>query len=485
MSMGDSRQLLLYASKTNLDMNLFMERQNTFIRNVNLIRNGGQEEDLDETSSSDAQKSLYYRVVKSRNEVYDIVTRSFLRKRNWLELPHGINLRTTWNLLWTWSKPEIDMSKLFFFQKVNHFPGNKAIVRKDLLKKNVERVQKLGAKAANTFNIIPTTFVLPKEISAFMECFYDGSLKDKQQNIWIMKPIGKSRGRGISLFNDLIDLKYTEQVVVQKYLKNPLLLQGYKFDMRIYVLVTSLHPVEIFIYKEGFARLSTNQYSLDPDTLSDNFIHLTNYSIQKYNSGAPGMGNDVMSGGSKISLKALRGKLEMKGINWQHIWDQVCDIVVKSLICCANEIPHNPNCFELFGYDIIIDTNHNCSLIEVNSSPSLARDHLIDDIIKQQLIDDTIDLVNPLHFDRQRLVEVLERRIKEEQGCKSKINTMNNSKAQFNRDISYILRGQTLRKVGEMPERIGNYERIAPSEKSDKYTKLIQGYKLPAGSRPK
>lgn len=72
-----------------------------------------------------------------------------------------------------------------------------------------------------------------------------------------MKPIGKSRGRGIKLINNIADLNYIDNIVVQKYLKNPLLLDGYKFDMRIYVLVTNLHPLEAFVYREGFARLST------------------------------------------------------------------------------------------------------------------------------------------------------------------------------------------------------------------------------------
>lgn len=70
-----------------------------------------------------------------------------MRKKNWCELPHGMGLKTSWNVLWTWSKPQIDMNKLLLFQKVNHFPFNKNISRKDLLKKNIERCQRLGPKA--------------------------------------------------------------------------------------------------------------------------------------------------------------------------------------------------------------------------------------------------------------------------------------------------------------------------------------------------
>ena len=69
-----------------------------------------------------------------------------------------------------------------------------------------------------------------------------------------------------------------------------------------------------------------------------------------------------------------------------------------------NVIEPNPNCFELFGYDIIIDENLQCWLIEVNSSPSLEKDFLIDEVLKQQLVDDVIEIVNPISYDRSRLL---------------------------------------------------------------------------------
>jgi len=78
-------------------------------------------------------------------------------------------------------------------------------------------------------------------------------------------------------------------------------------------------------------------------------------------------------GGCKITLRMLREKLSKQGISWQKIESQIDSIVVKSLVSVMNSIPQNPNCFELFGYDIMIDQNLKCWLIEVNSSPSLEK----------------------------------------------------------------------------------------------------------------
>ena len=177
--------------------------------------------------------------------MYDIVTTTFLRVKGWRELPHGMNMKSSWNLFWTWAKPELDLNKLLVFQKVNHFPLNKNISRKDLLYKNMENLRRLKVSVP----FMPLTYNLPKEFSQFSAKFHDDQMLEGANNIWIMKPIGKSRGRGIKLINNIANLSYVDNIVVQKYLRNPLLLDGYKFDMRIYVLVTSIHPLEAFVYR--------------------------------------------------------------------------------------------------------------------------------------------------------------------------------------------------------------------------------------------
>jgi hypothetical protein len=99
----------------------------------------------------------------------------------------------------------------------------------------------------------------------------------KQQKLWIVMPCNLSGGDGIHLIDNLFDmptvdemLKDMNQSIIQKYIANPLLINGYKFDMRLYVLLTSL------------ARFATEPYSTDSIDIRNNCIHLTNEKVNKY-----------------------------------------------------------------------------------------------------------------------------------------------------------------------------------------------------------
>ena len=94
-----------------------------------------------------------------------------------------------------------------------------------------------------------------------------------------------SRGRGIRCFNNLYDiadyaLGQPTQFVVQKYIENPLLIQGRKFDIRQWVLIQDFAPPKIWFYEECYLRFTNDEYSLD--NIYNRFAHLTNNSIQKY-----------------------------------------------------------------------------------------------------------------------------------------------------------------------------------------------------------
>jgi tubulin polyglutamylase TTLL5 len=418
-------------------------------------------------------RTLHYRVKSSRPEVYNIVTDVFnnqLSAPKWEELPAGLGLGLTWNLLWTWSKPRINMSHLLIWQRVNHFPDSKQLTRKDLLKKNLQRYTNMGTKAAESFEIMPLTFILPHEYNQFANSFLElESHKDanKEQNIWIMKPVGLSRGRGISLVGDLHSLAYSQSSVIQRYVERPLCLAEYKFDLRLYVLVTSFRPLESFIYSEGFARLSTQPYSTDPADLQNKFIHLTNSSIQKMNTEELRKDNPLNSesaavGGSKISLLGSHGlweRLTTHGVDIKQLWQSICQLVLKSLIAVDDRIQPQPCCFEVFGYDVLIDSQLRPWLLEVNASPSLARENNLDARVKEAMVRDTILLVDPLPFDRKALAQVLRRRLS---SFNAKSRGFIRGDQELERDLEAILGSVRPRSVGEMPKHLGGFERLSP-----------------------
>lgn len=75
----------------------------------------------------------------------------------------------------------------------------------------------------------------------------------------------------------------SEESIVSLYLDKPLLINNKKFDMRMYVVVTSFNPLRVYFYHEGLARFATEEYSNDPKVLKNKFVHLTNFSINKRN----------------------------------------------------------------------------------------------------------------------------------------------------------------------------------------------------------
>lgn len=98
-----------------------------------------------------------------------------------------------------------------------------------------------------------------------------------------MKPSASSCGRGIKVLSKTAHVGKKQGCVVSKYVHKPLLINGFKFDMRLYVLVTSYDPLKIYLYKDGLVRFATEKYSLNPSSLKKRFIHLTNYSVNKKN----------------------------------------------------------------------------------------------------------------------------------------------------------------------------------------------------------
>uniref|UniRef100_A0A8C4ELA6 Tubulin--tyrosine ligase-like protein 5 n=1 Tax=Dicentrarchus labrax TaxID=13489 RepID=A0A8C4ELA6_DICLA len=299
------------------------------------------------------------------------------------------------NLMWTGShlKPYI-LRSLQDFQKVNHFPRSYELTRKDRLYKNIQRMQQ--THGFKNFHIVPQTFVLPSEFQEFCNCF----AKDKGP--WIIKPVASSRGRGIYLVSNPNQISMDENILVSRYINNPLLIDEFKFDVRLYVLVTSYDPLLIYVYEEGLARFATVKYDRTSKNIKNTFMHLTNYSVNKKSSDYVSCDDpEVEDYGNKWSMSAVLRYLKQEGKDTTLLMRQVEDLVIKAVLsaelqiatACKMFVPHKTNCFELYGFDVLIDSNLKPWLLEVNLSPSLACDAPLDLKIKASMIADMFSLV--------------------------------------------------------------------------------------------
>lgn len=126
-----------------------------------------------------------------------------------------------------------------------------------------------SANSQTNADFVPVTYLLPADYTLFVEEF-----RRNPNAMWIMKPTSRSQGKGIFLINKLAQIKkwssqsrwgqqspagapLREAYVISRYVDNPLLIGGKKFDLRIYVLVTSYRPLRAYQYVHGFARYST------------------------------------------------------------------------------------------------------------------------------------------------------------------------------------------------------------------------------------
>ena len=161
------------------------------------------------------------------------------------------------NLIWDDTRVSVEgVSELRSFQRFNHFPAMSEISKKDSLAKNILKICKV---LPQDFDFVPKTWIMPTDYSSLLTYAIDMK-KMQQKRTFIMKPANGAMGHGIKLYKNVEKIQPTENYIVQEYIANPYLLDGFKFDLRIYVLVTSCDPLRAFIYNNGLVRLGTEHY---------------------------------------------------------------------------------------------------------------------------------------------------------------------------------------------------------------------------------
>lgn len=142
-----------------------------------------------------------------------------------------------------------------------------------------------------------------------------------------------------------------------------------KFDLRIWVLVTDWNPLTIWYYRKPYARFPAHDYTTDD--LENNFSHLANNSIAKYGTDAK---NEHEIEGNMMFIEDFQEYLS--NIYASDVYEDIIEpkmktVVINTLESVQDSFEYKRGCFELYGFDIMIDTEFNVWLIEVNSSPAM------------------------------------------------------------------------------------------------------------------
>ena len=179
----------------------------------------------------------------------------------------------------------------------------------------------------------------------------------------------------------------SNEIIIQKYLDNPLLYNGRKFDIRCFVLVD--YNLNLYFFKEGHLKGSSELYNLNNNS---KFIHITNYSLQKKSCKF-----ETYEEGNEISYADFKKFLISQNIpltNFDAIINQMKLLVEISMKSVGKKLfrTYPVLSFEIFGYDFIIDNEFKPWILEINNNPGLAISSPVIEKIIPRMMDDAFRL---------------------------------------------------------------------------------------------
>lgn len=232
----------------------------------------------------------------------------------------------------------------------------------------------------------PRAYLLPQEKDEALKRF------EKAPNeYWIAKPRNDCSGVGLCVMKaDDRSLKWLvdhEQMssIVQRYVADPILLGGYKFHMRIHLVITSLSPPQAYVQAGGQCLFCTKPYSLSKDTLGARFdppVHLSNTGLNMDEPQKEGFmkNKPVIGKGQQISMEQLEKYLAAHYPRFKRevLWAEIMQIskeVVEYVAQAPGVRRHGKfgpdGFFDMFGMDLMIDKNLKVWMCETNNTPGL------------------------------------------------------------------------------------------------------------------
>jgi hypothetical protein len=235
----------------------------------------------------------------------------------------------------------------------------------------------------------PLTYILPRDKLGFLNEIE--SRGNSKSNLWIGKPRNDYGGVGIRVYKgtDAELLKAVHQAkagqsLLQNYIADPHLIGGYKYHMRIHLVITNLSPLEAFVQENGQCLFATKPYTLSHKTMGAAFdppVHVTNMGLNAKPANKENyfMKKPVVGRGQQIRMKQLVSHLADTEPNFSkyNLWQQILTIASDTARYISQGVQRNSpklvrdRHFEIFGMDLMLDKNMKVWMCEVNTDPGL------------------------------------------------------------------------------------------------------------------
>lgn len=278
-----------------------------------------------------------------------------------------------WDAAWITGMPQAgQFRRVSPTRRMNHFPGNAALTVKSRLHESLAALRERLREShgpdhalARRLAFFPRAYVMPDDYHALQQ-----AAQDHPEQRWILKPTNASKGKGVRVLTDVAEAPLARDWLVQAYLANPHTIRGHKYVLRLYVLIASLDPLRVYLYRQGFAKLASEPW--DPDDADNPFSQLTNPDINALNT-------DAEVPVEFIDLDRYRAWLSDQGHDDATLFARIEDLVALTAISAVDamrartaEAGADPRgCYELLGLDCLVDDTLTPWILECNLSPSL------------------------------------------------------------------------------------------------------------------